>query len=325
MLSATGAALAQSTIVIRGAHTTPEKEAQAYTWREFKTCIEKVSNGQVKMEIFPGGMMGSDLDLVDKVSIGALQMGHASTSNLASVFKDFEVFELPFLAENVDDNLKFFYRDHRLGGPITDRFQKQFEARNLRLFWVSPLLARVVHNSKRPVKVPADMKGMKIRVTASKIERDDILGFGGNPVTMGYAEVYTALAQGTIDGIGLPLNSIPSANAWETLKYTTIVPFNGFFVPAFINKDFYDSLPEQTRQQMDECAYDAVEYSLGLWKKLDADAIPQMEEHGMQIYKPTAEEYQKWKDALKGVYDAHAANIDKDWLATIEAAKSAAK
>jgi len=231
-------AATQETIVIKGGHTVSEQELQAFTWRKFKEIIESKSNGRVKMEIFPAAMMGSDLELVDKVSMGALQMGHASTSNLAKLFKEFEVIELPFMVENVDDNLKLFYRDGKLGGPLTERLQQKFADKGLRMIWVKPLLVRVIHNGNRPVKVPDDMKGLKIRVTASRIERDDMVAFGANPVTMGYGEVFTALQQKTIDGLGVPLDAIPGQKMWEVMKYTTMVPFNGFFVPAFMNKQF---------------------------------------------------------------------------------------
>jgi TRAP-type C4-dicarboxylate transport system substrate-binding protein len=316
------AASAADPLLLRGAHTVPEKEAQAYTWREFKACIEKESNGRVKMDVYPAAQMGSDLELVDKVAMGALHMGHASTSNLAAIFKEFEAIELPFMVEKTDDNLKLFYRGRRLAGPASEHLQKKFAEKNLRMFWMNPLLVRMIHNSKRPLKVPEDMKGLKVRVTASKIERDDILAFGSNPVAMGYGEVYTALAQGTIDGMGVPINAIPAANAWETLKYTTLVPFNGFFVPAFINKKFYEGLAGDVREQMDECAYKAIEYSIGLWKKLDDEAIPLMKQHGMQIYQPNEKEYASWKAALKGVYDKYAAGMDKNWMSLLEQAKA---
>ncbi len=317
-------AIAAETIVIRGAHTNAPADVSGMTWTHFASCIEKSSNGRVSMKVYPSAMMGNDLELVDKVASGTLEIGHASTSNLAALIPDFAVFDLPLLLDQTDDNVKLFYRNHRLAGPIAEHLQAQFAKKNLRILWVDPLSVRVIHNRVRPVKVPDDMKGLKMRVTASKVERDDMAAFGANPITMGFGEVPTALTQGTIDGFGIPFSSVAAANGWDYLKYTVAVPFNGFFIPAFANKKFYDGLPADIRKNVDDCAYETVaEYDVDLWKKTDENGRKLMAEHGMQIYTPTASEFQLWKAALQTVYTKYAAQLDKTWLRLVEDSKHA--
>ncbi len=140
--------------------------------------------------------------------MGAIQIGFCSSSNLTTTVADWAVFDLPYIFSKTNANQTLFYdKDGNLGGPIFDRLNKQMLKKNIKLLWISPAAFRGIGVNKAGVKTLNDIKGMKIRCTASDVERDAIAAFGANPVAMGFGEIYTALQQKTLDGESLPPRS----------------------------------------------------------------------------------------------------------------------
>lgn len=315
--SAAGApALAQVTIVIKGAHTASEANAQHTPWAKFKEAAERLSNGAISVEIFPSAMMGNDNEIMEKVQLGALQMGNASSSNITNIVPEFGAFEIPYIITDVHDNMKLFYRDGKLGGPVYDYLNDKLLQKNLKLLWVTPASFRGIGAAK-PITTPDDLNGLKIRSTASPTERASLQAFGANPVAMGFGEVYTALQQGTIDAEGLPPDMMYDSKHHEVVRHVLMNDYNTYFVVTAMDAKFYNNLSDEMRNVVVDAAVEAVEYANERWQPMLDDRIDKMKEAGVEVYYPTVEEMVVWKAKVAHVIDEYSKVIGSDFVATV--------
>ena len=315
-LVAMSAPAKSQSIVIKGGHTVAPSNSQATPWTKFKEVAEKKSGGRISVEVFPASMMGDDNQIMEKVSLGALQMGNASSSNISNIFPKFSVFELPYILSDVHDNMKLFYRNGKFGGPVYEEFKKEMAAKNLHLMWVTPASFRGI-GTRKPVNVPDDMKGMKIRSTASSIDRASLKAFGANPVAMGFGEVYTGLQQGTIDGVGIPPDLMFDMKHQEVLRNVVMNDYNTYLIICAMNANFYNGLPKDMQQVVDEAAYEAVKYANERWQPMLDDRIKKMEAAGVKIHYPTAEEKKLWRARVQPVIDEFTPKIGADFVSLV--------
>lgn len=304
-------------IIIQGGHTVAATNSQATPWAKFKEVVEKKSGGKVKVEVFPNSMMGNDNEIMEKVQLGALQMGNASTSNISNIFPKFGAFELPYVVTDVLDNMKLFYRDGKLGGPVFDVLNKEMLAKNLRIMWISPASFRGIGSTKL-VLVPDDLKGLKVRSTASSIDRAALQAFGANPVAMGFGEVYTALQQGTIDAEGLPPDLMYDMKHQEVVKYVVMNDYNSYMIVCAMNAKFYNDLPKDVQSIVDAAAIEAVKYANEQWTPMLNDRVKKMEAAGVKIHYPTDAEWKLWKAPLKPVVDKFSPVIGSDFVKLVQ-------
>lgn len=310
---------AQPEITIKGAHTVATSNSQHTPWAKFKEVAEKESNGRIFVELFPNGSMGSDNEIMEKVQMGVVQMGHASSSNLTNITPQWGVFELPYLVTDTLDNMKLFYKDGKLGGEIFSALDKAMLAKGLKMLWISPASFRGIGLNTPGLRLPDQLKGKKIRCTASAIERDVLKAFGANPVTMGFPEVYTSLQQGTLDGEGLPPDLMYDSKHHEVIKSVVLNKYNVFFLPVSMNAKYYASLPDWAKEVVHKAAYEAVLYANTMWVKMLEEKTGLMVKAGVEIHEPTAEEWKLWEAAAKPAINEHAKLLGAEWVAQVRA------
>jgi TRAP-type C4-dicarboxylate transport system substrate-binding protein len=186
-------------------------------------------------------------------------------------------------------------------------------AKNLHILWVTPASFRGI-GSRKEIRSPDDMKGMKIRSTASSIDRSALQAFGANPVAMGFGEVYTGLQQGTIDGEGLPPDLMFDMKHHEVVRYVVMNNYNTYLIICAMNAKFYDGLPKDLQAVVDDAALEAVKYANQQWTPMLNDRVKKMEAAGVKIYFPNAQEMKVWKDKVQPVVDKFTPEIGTDFV-----------
>lgn len=308
-------------IVIKAAHTIPVGNAREVPWAKFKELAEAKSDGRIQVQLYPNSALGNDNELLEKTQMGAIQIGFCSSSNLTTSVPDWAVFDLPYIFDKSNANKAFFYdEDGNLGGPIFDRLNKQMLDKNIKLLWITPAAFRGIGINKPGVKNIKDIKGMKIRCTASDVERKAIESFGANPVAMGIGEVYTALQQKTLDGEALPLDLMNDYKHSEVLKSAVANRFNGFFTIANMNADFYNKLPDWAKKVVDESAREAIAYTNENWDRMLNERVAKMKAAGVEVFEPNGEEIQEWVVAAQPITDEYISKNGKEWYDTVKKA-----
>jgi len=145
-----------------------------------------------------------------------------------------------------------------------------------------------ITNSKRPIKSPSDMKGIKLRTMALPLHQAIVKALGAYPSTVAWAEVYTSLQSGVVDGQMNPVSIIAMAKLQEVQKYITLT--NHLYAPYVwvVNPKFYNGLPDQLKGVVDDAARTAIIAGRGLSRIIDSTdkGLPALAEK-MQVYVPT--------------------------------------
>ena len=198
ILAAAGVASAQQPIVIKFSHVvavdTPKGKAAEY----FKKLAEERTKGRVKIEVYPNSQLFKDGEEMEAVQLGSVQMLAPSLAKFGPLgVREFEVFDLPYIFDD-------YNQLHTVtSGPVGQGLFKKIESKGLvgLAYWDNGFK---VMSANKPIRVPADYKGLKMRIQSSKVLGDEMKALGSIPQVMAFSEVYQALQTGVVDGTENP-------------------------------------------------------------------------------------------------------------------------
>ena len=231
-------------ITIRVGHTTPPDSPYSKGVDYLAELLNEYSDGKITMQNFHSAQLGSDSDLIESVILGTVEMAVVSTAPLASFSKDFYIFDLPYLIK--DREKAFGIMDGEIGQAIMDTLiPKGIKGVS---FWENGF--RQLSNNVRPVKSPADLKGLKIRTMENPIHVATFEALGAYATPMAGGELFTALQQGVVDGQDNPLPGVLTSKFYEVQKYVSLT--GQFYSPGvlLINNAYYEGLPEATKENL---------------------------------------------------------------------------
>jgi len=191
-------AAAQQPIVIKFSHVvavdTPKGKAAEY----FKKLAEERTKGRVKVEVYPNSSLFKDGEEMEALQLGSVQMLAPSLAKFGPLgVREFEVFDLPYIFDNYDELHKV------TSGPVGTGLFKKLESKGIvgLAYWDNGFK---VMSANKPIRVPADYKGLKMRIQSSKVLGDEMKALGAIPQVMAFSEVYQSLQTGVVDGTENP-------------------------------------------------------------------------------------------------------------------------
>ncbi len=215
--------------------------------KEFKKRVAEKSSGDITVEIYPYGSLGTSSQLTELVQQDAIQLAFASPGHLASVIPETGVFTLHFLFS--DDNA---VNEQVLGSSeAVGMLQDAYDEQNLQLLGVIPE-GWMTWTADRPIRAPEDMQGFKIRTMTSPIMVESYRAYGANPTPMAYSEVYSGLQLEQIDGQVNPIFAIEEMGFYKVQDYLIQAKQAQFITTLVTANDFYEGLPDDQRQLLDE-------------------------------------------------------------------------
>lgn len=309
MLIALGASSAMAgPKVIKLAHPNVPQHPMGQAFEKFKTLVEERTNGEFRVDIYDSSKFGNFDSVVQGLQFNMLQMGSASTPNLAPFSDEFLIFDLPFFFPD------YAAADKITDGPIGMNAAKALEKSGIIGLGYIEIGFRNLWNNKRTVKTLADAKGLKIRSTPSKAHIATLKDLGMNPTPISWGEVYTALQQKTVDGIDIDLNLAWHNNFPEVTNNLTIV--NSLYSPHLVmmSKKFLDSLSDTNKVIVLEAFEEAKLYERKLIRDGEKEIMEKLAAKGVTVYTLTPEERARWAEATKGVYPMFENRIGKDLI-----------
>ena len=315
LLGSATAAMAADPIHIKFSHVvaadTPKGQAAEY----FKKLAEERTKGRVKVTIYANSQLYKDKEELEALQMGSVQMLAPTTSKFGPMgLKEFEVFDVPYLFMNEDQVHKV------TRGPVGQSLLQKLESRGIKglAFWDNGFR---VFSANKPLRTPADMKGLKIRINSSKVNQSIIHAVGALPQTMALSEVYQAMQTGVVDGGDGNLSNLYTQKQYEVQKYVvnTKHSYSGYAV--VVNKAFWDKLPPDIRTTLEGAIKDASVYNDSIAEKDNSNAIAMMKASGKtQIYEPNAAEKAQWVKALQSVQNEIAPRIGMAMINSVKAA-----
>ncbi len=283
----------------------------------FKKIVEGKSNGRISVKIFPNGQLGGDREAFEMVKLGSLQASAYPGNMLSAFVPEVTVLDIPYLFK--DANVAFKVLEGDFGAEMADIVLKKTGVRIIQ--WGIDGPYENIFTKKKQVKVPSDLKGIKIRVANNPPYVAAIKFAGGSPVPIDWAEVYTSLQQGVIDGLVTGLPYAADIKAEEIVKYVTIAKPYCALSSFFFNESFFQSLSEDDKQLILEAGHKAMRvYSgLQLWgAELWAEYY---ESKGLTVYHPTPAEMQKWESSIKEpMIKWVEEKVGKEWIVKLQKA-----
>ena len=312
LLAFAGTAIAQQPIVIKFSHVvavdTPKGKGAEY----FKKLAEERTKGRVKVEVYPNSSLFKDGEEMEALQLGSVQMLAPSVAKFGPLgAREFEVFDLPYIFDNFDELHKV------TEGPVGKALFKKLESKGIigLTFWDNGFK---VFSANKPIKVPADYKGLKMRIQSSKVLGDEIKALGGIPQVMAFSEVYQALQTGVVDGTENPPSNFYTQKMHEVQKYLALTDHGVIEYAVIVNKKFWDGLPADVRTTLEGAMKDATKYANDIAKKENDDALEAVRKSGKtQIITLTADEKNQMKRALLAVHKDNESRVGKDTLAEV--------
>jgi tripartite ATP-independent transporter DctP family solute receptor len=256
----------------------------------FKSALEKYSKGRVKVELYFNGRLGDNKSTLEQVLNGNLYVTTTTDGVLAPFYKPIQVLSAPYVFKDVDMVFKV------LNGPFGRKlFNDMATKTGIRVLdaGISGTF-RCFGNSKKEVKVPADMKGLKIRVQDSPIFLEIVKACGAFPTPIAWMELYSALQTGVVDGYeNVPVSMI-EMSFYEVMKFYTLNKHTAGLVMIATNEKFMKSLPSDLRKAFLKAGEEAAIAQKKAAVKLDTLSLQMMKEKGVKVYEPTPAEMKLW-------------------------------
>ncbi|MHB0898641.1 MAG: TRAP transporter substrate-binding protein, partial [Spirochaetales bacterium] len=282
--------------VLKLAHLNPQQPfdvASAAMAAVFKSEVESNSNGQIKVDIFPNGVLGKEAETMVQVKSGVVQSFISSSGGMAQFYPLIDVTNMPFAFSSYNVGYKVY--DGDFGKELAADIEKKAGFKVLGFGESGGFFA--ITNGKHPIKSPADMKGIKLRTMALPLHQAIVKALGASPTTVAWAEVYTSLQTGVVDGQMNPISIIAMAKFQEVQKYITLT--NHLYAPYVwvMNPKFYASLSPDLQNVVDDAARTAILAGRGLSRIIDGSdkGLPALAER-MQVYVPSKAEMKQFRD-----------------------------
>jgi TRAP-type transport system periplasmic protein len=275
----------------------------------FKQLVEVETGGAVEVKLFPAGQLGGEREVAEGTKLGTIQMGMLS-GPLANFYKEAQVLDIPYLFSSYPVAWKVL--DGWFGKEMAEDCLKKT---GMRILAYDQVGFRNFTNSARPIKSPADLKGLKIRVMESPVYIALIKALGGSPTPISWTETYTSLQQKVVDGQENPVTSIKYAKLYEVQKYLTLDGHTYGVSFMLINEKFFQTLPKETQAIIKTHAITACTVARGI-DTIDSTLGTQfLKEKGMEIYAPTAKEKAMFREAAQGpIIEYLEKQIGRTWI-----------
>ena len=210
--------------------------------RYFKSEVEKLTNGQVQVQLYPNRQIGDEKQLMEGMRFGTVDAGFVTNAVLAQIEPAFQVNDLPFLYSSAAQAQKV------LDGPVGQDLAARLAKKGIVTLGFMEGGFRQMINNKKPVTGPDDVKGVKYRVMQNPTYIDMFNSMGGAAVPMACGETYTAVQQGTVDGLEIPVAVIDAAKYFEVTKFLSLTNHTYSMIGLLMSKRAFDKLtPEQRK------------------------------------------------------------------------------
>ncbi len=304
-----GTSGAQAQTVIKFSHVVADATPKGQAALKFKELAEKKLPGKVTVQVFPSSQLFGDAKELEALLLGDVQFIAPSLSKFDRYTKKIQVFDLPFLFDDIE---------------AVDRFQssaagkgllESMKARGLLglAYWHNGM--KQLSTSKEQLKRPEDVKGLKFRIQASDVLEAQFKALNANPQKMAFSEVYQALQTGVVEGQENTWSNIYSQKFFEVQK--TIAETNHGVIDYMVvtNAKWWDSLPADVRKGLSEAMAEATAYGNKLANDInEADKKKIMDAGKAKIQKLAKEDSAAWRTAMEPVWKKFEGDIGRDLI-----------
>jgi TRAP-type transport system periplasmic protein len=322
---ALGVAPASAQMVIKLAHTNnqqPSTNAASAMSVAFKAAVEADTRGAITVNIFPAGQLGKERELMEAVKLGSIQALIISEGTTVNFYQPFEALGIPYLFPNIEVAWKVY--DGPFGQMLYEEFRK---ANGVRIIASAPPGGFRNFATNKQIKNVGDLKGQRIRTMEHPVHQAMVTSLGAAPTPIPFAEVYSAIKSGIVDGLELPYTQILNMKLNEVVKYVVADAHLFNQEMLFINEKWFGGLTPEQQKAVLHGGRDAQSAGRGVALVSDAMGPELLRAAGMVVYYPTEIEREQFKQATQPqVIEILKKRIDPKYVnAVLKAAADASK
>ncbi|MFG5776344.1 TRAP transporter substrate-binding protein [Comamonas sp. J-3] len=270
---------------------------------KFAELVGTRSGGKLKVNIFPGGVLGGDAANVSALQGGTLEIVVLNSGILAAQVKDFVVYDFPFMFANAKEV------DAVVGGAFGQKLHAKLQDKGIVGLAYWELGFRQITNGKRAIQKVDDLAGLKLRVIPNPINIDWVKALGANPTPLAFPELYAALEQKAVDGQENPASVILANKFAEVQKYLTLTNHQYNPQSMIFSKKIWDTLNDAERKIIADAATEAAQFERQLARSSAQGDIDALRKAGMEVGELPAAEMAKFRERMKPVIEKHGAPV----------------
>lgn len=280
---------------------------------KFAEIVAAKSGGKIKVNLFPGGVLGGDAPTVSALQGGTVEMTVLNSGILAAQVKEFAIYDFPFLFANAKE------ADAIVDGPFGKGLHAKLADKGIIGLAYWELGFRDLTNGKRPINKVEDIAGLKLRVIPNPINIDWVKALDANPTPLAFPELYAALEQKAVDGQENPVSVILANKFAEVQKYLTLTHHQYNPQSVIISKKVWDTMSPAEKKIIQDAADEAGKYQRQISRDQAASTIDQLKKAGMTVTELPAAEMAKLHVKMKPVIDKHAASVGEATVKEVQA------
>lgn len=278
---------AEKEVTLRIASAFEQNTSMLRAAQRFSELVQQRSNGSIKVQIFPGGVMGGEKDNLESVEIGELEMGVFGTFPIVTLARDYSFFDAPFIFRDKDHYYAVW------NGELGDEVRKIFtENHDIQVLGIMGRGYRHI-TSNKPLNSVDDLKGMKIRMGQSKPFIDAFTSIGAVVVPIALPELFTSLSQGVVSGSDGPFDQIYSYKLYEVQTHLALTGHLYATSMWLINDTFFNSLSKAQQEIITTAAKEALLFGDEQTAIDETKLLDELKAAGMQVTKPAYAPFQE--------------------------------
>ena len=300
-------------IVLRYAGQLPVTHHLTQADYRFAKLVGEKTGGKVKVEVYPAGQLYKGPSILKSVMSGAIEMGMTYNGTWTGSVPLMDLFDINFLFKDYSQIEKAWQ------GKIGDKLRAEMEKYNVvALGFGAYGESFSVLNKKRPLKMPQDFSGLKIRAN-QPMAAESVKALGASPVMMSSSEVYMALQRGTIDGATSGPTTFVQRKWYEVAEYVTVAKASYSLWPIMINAGVWKKLPKDVQKALQEAADDTTRYTIQIADSEDEKAVKVLSQN-LKVLELSGAEAKAWEEAMKPVREDFLKRTGEDGQAILKMA-----
>ena len=299
-------------IVIKFSHVVAADTPKGKAAERFKQLAEKATGGRVRIDVYPNSQLYKDKEELEALQLGAVQMLAPSLAKFGPLgVREFEVFDLPYIFPTKEA----LYRVTE--GPIGHRLLKKLETKGITglAFWHNGFK---VMSANRPLRTPADFKGLKMRIQPSKVLDAQMRALGASPQALSFSEVNQALRSGVVDGTETLPSNFHTQRMHELQRHLTVSNHGYLGYAVIVNKKFWGGLPAEIRAALHGAMIEATRFGNAIAQKENEEALEAIRKSGKTaVHVLSEQEKEEWRKALLPVHREMVSRIGNDLIVEV--------
>lgn len=292
-------------------NTSADDDQYQYFAVAFADKIKELSDGAIEIDIVTDSVLGGERDMLEGMQMGTVDMALITNFSLGSFDTQWEIFDLPYIFQNREEAYAILDNEDIMG-PMEEQL---YDTCSIKTLSYGDGGFRQIVNNVTPINSADDLKGMKLRLPETAIYVDAFKAMGANPATLAFSETFTAVEQGTVDGLELPISSINSTGYGEICKYLSMT--NHFYSPFQLDmsSSVWEGLSEEEQGWFEEAAQAATEAERTFVQEKEEEFIAKMEKNGLEVNEVS--DMDSLVDSASTIYEDYREEIGSDLMDSI--------